>query len=183
MSKVSVFIATSLDGFIARQDGGIDWLPTPDTESQDDEDYGYNDFIKSIDAIVMGRNTYELVLTFDEWYYGKIPLFVLTTKGVEIPDLLSKTVFQMSGNPHEIVNRLSEKGYLNLYVDGGKTIQGFLKAGLIEEMTITTIPVLIGTGISLFGPTDHDIQLDLISNKSYPSGVVQHKYKVKNQLD
>lgn len=183
MSKASVFIATSLDGFIARQDGGIDWLPTPDTESQGAEDYGYNDFIKSIDAIVMGRNTYELVLTFDEWYYGKIPLFVLTTKGVEIPDRLSKTVSQISGNLHEIVKRLSEKGYHNLYVDGGKIIQGFLKAGLIDEMTITTIPVLIGSGIPLFGPTDHDIHLNLISNKSYPSGVVQHKYKVKNQLD
>lgn len=183
MSKASVFIATSLDGFIARQDGGIDWLPTPDNESQGVEDYGYNDFINKIDAIVMGRNTYELVLTFDEWYYGEIPLFVLTTKGVEIPEKLYKTVSQMSGSPREIIQTLAEKGYHKLYVDGGKTIHGFLNAGLIDEMTITTIPVLIGSGIPLFGPTDHDIHLNLISNKSYPSGAVQHKYKVKNQLD
>lgn len=83
MSKCSVFIATSLDGFIARKDGGIDWLRTPDTESDAGEDYGYNDFISSIDALVMGRNTYELVLTFDKWYYGDMPVFVLTSRGAQ----------------------------------------------------------------------------------------------------
>lgn len=179
MTKASVFIATSLDGFIAREDGGIDWLPTPDTESDGGEDYGYNSFIKTIDAIVMGRNTYELVLTFDEWYYGEIPLFVLTTKGVDIPDRLSKTVSQTSGNPHEIVKELADKGYHNLYVDGGKTIQGFLNADLIDEMTITTIPVLIGNGIPLFGSTDHDIHLEHVQNSSFSDGLIQHKYKVK----
>ncbi len=178
MSKASVFIATSLDGFIAREDGGIDWLPTPDTESDNGEDYGYNSFIKTIDAIVMGRNTYELVLTFDEWYYGEIPLFVLTTKGVDIPDRLSKTVSQISGNPHEIVKELAEKGYHNLYVDGGKTIQGFLNAGLIDEMTITTIPVLIGSGIPLFGPLSKDVKLRHIKNQSFNNGLIQHKYEV-----
>lgn len=176
MAKASVFIATSLDGFIAREDGGIDWLPT---DSEGGEDYGYNSFIETIDAIVMGRNTYELVLTFDEWYYGEIPLFVLTTKGVDIPARLSKTVSQMSGNPNEIVQKLAEKGYHNLYVDGGKTILGFLNAGLIDEMTITTIPVLIGSGIALFGSTDHDIHLEHIENNSFPNGLVQHKYRVK----
>lgn len=180
MAKASVFIAASLDGFIARKDGGIDWLPTPDSDSEDGEDYGYNDFIKTIDAIVMGRNTYELVLTFDEWYYGETPLFVLTTKGVEIPERLQKTVSQMSGSPKEIVQELAEEGYHNLYVDGGKTIQGFLNAGLIDEMTITTIPVLIGSGIPLFGSTDHDIHFHHIENNSFPNGLVQHKYKVKN---
>lgn len=178
MSKTSVFIATSLDGFIAREDGGIDWLPTPDDDSETDEDHGYNDFIKNIDALVMGRNTFELVLTFDEWYYGDMPVFVLTTRGVDIPDRLSKTVSQMSGEPQEIVERLAEKGYNHLYVDGGKTIQGFLNAGLIDEMTITTIPVLIGSGIPLFGPTPRDIHLEHIKNNSFPNGLVQHKYKV-----
>lgn len=181
MRKASVFIATSLDGFIAREDGSIDWLPTPVDNSEEDEDYGYDDFIRSIDAIVMGRNTYELILTFDEWYYGDIPLFVLTTKGVEIPERLSKTVSQMSGEPLEIVERLAQKGYQTLYVDGGKTIQRFLNAGLIDEMTITIIPVLIGSGIPLFGPTDHDIHLEHMENSSFSNGLVQHKYKVKNQ--
>jgi dihydrofolate reductase len=180
MSKASVFIATSLDGYIAREDGGIDWLPTPENDSNNGEDYGYNDFIKTIDAIVMGRITYELVLTFDEWYYGEIPLIVLTRKGVEIPNRLSKTVTQMSGEPQKIVKDLAQKGYHNLYIDGGKTIQGFLNAGLIDEMTITTIPVLIGSGIPLFGSTDHDIHFEHVDNKSYPDGLAQHTYKMKN---
>lgn len=178
MTKASVFIATSLDGFIAREDGGIDWLPVPDTNSGGGEDYGYNDFIKTIDAMVMGRNTFELVLTFDEWYYGELPVFVLTNKGVDIPDRISKTVFQMSGEPGEIVERMAEKGYHHLYIDGGKTIQGFLNAGLIDEMIITTIPVLIGSGIPLFGPTNRDIHLEHTGNRTSPDGLVQNRYKV-----
>lgn len=178
MSKASVFIATSLDGFIAREDGGIDWLPTPDTDSDNGEDYGYNEFIESIDALVMGRNSYELVLTFDEWYYGEMPVFVLTNRGVEIPDRLRKTVSQMSGEPLEIVKKLDQKGFHNLYVDGGKTIQGFLNAGLIDEITITTIPVLIGTGIPLFGPTQQDIHLKHLENRTSPDGLVQNRYKI-----
>lgn len=178
MSKCSVFIATSLDGFIAREDGGIDWLPTPDTESEGGEDYGYDDFINSIDALVMGRNTYELVLTFDKWYYGDLPVFVLTTRGVEIPKRISETVFQLSGEPQEIVQELAKKGYHNLYIDGGKTIQGFLNAGLIDEITITTIPVLIGSGIPLFGPTNKDIRLKLIESRSLDNQLIQTRYKV-----
>lgn len=177
MTKCSVFIATSLDGFIAREDGGIDWLPTPDTESEGGEDHGYNDFISSIDALVMGRNTYELVLTFDKWYYGNLPVFVLTSRGIEIPDRISNTVSQISGDPQEIVHQLAEKGYHSLYVDGGKTIQGFLNAGLIDEMTITTIPVLIGSGIPLFGPTPNDIKLKHVESRS-SVGLVQNKYEV-----
>lgn len=173
--KASVFIATSLDGFIARENGGIDWLPT---DTEDGEDHGYNDFISSIDAMVMGRNTYELVLTFDKWYYGDMPVFVLTNRGVDIPERISKTVFQMSGEPHEIVERLAEKGYNHLYVDGGKTIQGFLNAGLIDDMTITTIPVLIGSGIPLFGPTNQDIHLRHIESRPSSGGLVQNRYKV-----
>lgn len=176
--KASVFIATSLDGFIAREDGGIDWLPVPDTNSDGGEDYGYNDFIKTIDAMVMGRNTFELVLTFDEWYYGDMPVFVLTNRGVEIPDRINKTVSQMSGEPGEIVERLKEKGYNHLYIDGGKTIQGFLNAGLIDEMIISTIPVLIGSGIPLFGPTNRDIHLEHTENRTSPNGLVQNRYKV-----
>lgn len=176
--KASVFIATSMDGFIARENGEIDWLPTPDTNSEGGEDYGYNEFIKTIDALVMGRNTFKLVLTFDDWYYGDLPVFVLTTQGVDIPDRIRKTVFQMSGEPREIVTHLNEKGYNHLYVDGGKTIQGFLNAGLIDEITITTIPVLIGSGIPLFGPIDRDIHLEHTGNRTSPDGLVQNRYRV-----
>lgn len=179
MTKTSVFIATSLDGFIAREDGGIDWLPTPDSDSEAGEDYGYDDFIKTIDAMVMSRNTYELVLTFDEWY-GEIPVFVLTNRGVEIPDRLSKTVSQMSGQPHKIVEKMAQKGYRHLYVDGGKTIQRFLNAGLIDEMTISTIPVLIGSGIPLFGPLSKDIKLQHIEEQTFQNGLVQNKYELIN---
>lgn len=179
MSKCSVFIATSLDGFIARKDGGIDWLPVPDTESNGGEDYGYHDFINSIDALVMGRNTYELILTFDKWFYGDLPVIVLTNSGVKIPDKISKTVSQLSGEPKEIVQNLAEKGYHILYIDGGKTIQGFLNAGLIDDITITTIPVLIGTGIPLFGPANHDIHLTLIESRLLNNQLIQTKYKVQ----
>lgn len=176
--KASVFIATSLDGFIAREDGGIDWLPVPDTDTEGGEDYGYNEFIKSVDAMVMGRNTFELVVNFDEWYYGEMPVFVLTNQGVEIPENLRKTVSQMSGKPEDIVKELEKKGYRHLYVDGGKTIQGFLNAGLIDQMTITTIPVLIGSGIPLFGPTNQDIHLKHAESRTSADGLVQHRYKV-----
>lgn len=179
MSKCSVFIATSLDGFIAREDGGIDWLPTPDTDSENGEDYGYKDFVKTVDAIIMGRNTFELVLTFDEWYYGEMPVFVLTTQGVEIPERISKTVSQISGDPAEIVEKLAEKDYHNLYIDGGKTIQGFINAGLIDEMTITTIPVLIGSGIPLFGPVPKDIKLKLIESRTLSNQLIQSLYNVQ----
>lgn len=179
MTKASVFIATSLDGFIAREDGGIDWLPTPDTDTESGgEDYGYKGFIETIDAIVMGRNSYELVLTFDQWYYGEMPVFVLTSRGVDIPERISKTVSQMSGDPQEIVQHLAEKGYKHLYVDGGKTIQGFLNAGLIEEMTITTIPVLLGSGIPLFGPVSQDIKLKHLQTRTFENGLIQTRYKV-----
>lgn len=181
MSKCSVFIATSLDGFIAREDGGIDWLSSPDMESEEGEDYGYHSFIKTVDAMVMGRNTFELVLTFGEWPYGKMPLFVLTNQGVKIPEKISETVSQMAGEPQEIVQQLEEKGYHHFYIDGGKTIQGFLHAGLIDEMTITTIPVLIGSGIPLFGPVSNDIKLALLQSRSYKNGIVQNQYQIKKQ--
>lgn len=175
--NASVFIATSLDGFIARENGGIDWLPTPDLE--DGEDYGYNAFIETVDAMVMGRNTYELVLAFDEWYYGELPVFVLSSRGVDIPGRISKTVSTMSGEPEEIVRHLGEQGFRHLYVDGGKTIQGFLKAGLISQLTITRIPVLIGSGIPLFGPLSNDIQLEHVESRTFTDGLVQNRYEVK----
>lgn len=178
MTKASVFIATSLDGFIARENGGIDWLPVPETDSDGGEDFGYNDFIKTIDAMVMGRNTYELVLTFDEWYYGELPVFVLTSRGVEIPERISKTVSQISGEPMEIIEQMAEKGYHHLYIDGGKTIQGFLEANLIDEMTITTIPILLGSGIPLFGPLSNDIPLRCLESRHFTNGLVQSKYQV-----
>lgn len=179
MSKCSVFIATSLDGYIAREDGSIDWLPDPDTDEKGNgEDYGYQDFMSKIDAIVMGRHTFDLVLSFDQWPYGDMPIFVLSTRKVKIPDKIKRSVKHISGDPGEITQKISEQGYKHLYIDGGKTIQGFLNAGLIEELTITTIPVLIGSGIPLFGALNKDIHLSIVESRTFKNRVVQTRYKV-----
>ncbi|HEX9923527.1 MAG TPA: dihydrofolate reductase family protein [Anaerolineae bacterium] len=175
--KASVYIATSLDGFIARANGAIDWLPGGEDE-QTGEDYGYQKFIDSVDYLVMGRNTYELALSFDPWPYTGTPVVGLSSRPLEIPAHLTGAVEGMSGSPGEVVSRLAERGAKHLYVDGGKTVQGFLAAGLIQQLIITRIPVLIGDGIPLFGPLPHDIKLRHIETRSFPNGLVQSRYEV-----
>lgn len=174
--KTSVYIATSLDGFIARQDGSIDWLPSG--EDAEDQEYGYADFIRSVDALVMGRGTYETVLSFGAWPYGNLPVFVLSSQQVEIPDSLADTVSVMSATPAELVQRLAEQGYQHLYIDGGRTIQGFLRDGLIDQLIITCVPVLIGDGIPLFGALHGDIHLEHLGTRQFESGLVQSRYRV-----
>ena len=144
-----VFIATSLDGYIADKDGGIDWLHTiPNPENID---LGFNSFMEGIDALIMGRNTYETVLGFDmEWPYGK-PVFVLSSKLTNVPGNLKGKVYLMSGKLDDILNHIHQMGYSNLYIDGGHTIQKFLESDLIDEMIISTIPIVLGGGIPLFG--------------------------------
>ena len=155
--KTSVFVAASLDGFIARRDGGLDWLG--DSGAEDAEDYGYREFIDSIDALIMGRNTFEKSLSFGAWPYQDKRVVVLTRRALDIPAALTKAVAASAEAPRELVTRLSAQGASHLYVDGGITIQRFLAAGLIDEITITRIPVLLGAGIPLFGPTGGDIPL------------------------
>ena len=174
----SVFIACSLDGFIAREDGSIDWLTgNDDPEADENEDYGYGEFISTVDAIVMGRNTFEKVRTFEPWPYEK-RVIVLTHKDLNLPDRLSDTVSAMSGSPEVIVEQLADKGFRHLYIDGGETISDFLRARLIRELIITRIPVIIGKGIPLFTSIESDIKLDAISTKSYANGLVQNRYRV-----
>jgi dihydrofolate reductase len=173
--KCSVFIATSLDGFIARPDGGIDWLPEPESET---EDFGFGKFFETVDYLVMGRNTFEKVLTLGGWYYGETPVVVLTHRPLDIPEKLAPKVFTMSGTPQEIVAQLAERGAKHLYIDGGKTVQEFLAAGLIERMIITRIPVLIGEGILLFGPLRQDIKLRHVETQAFENGLVQSEYEV-----
>lgn len=175
--NASVYIATSLDGFIAREDGAIDWL-MPHSQTADGEDYGYRAFMDTVDVLVMGRHTYELVRTFGGWPYGSTPVVVLSSRGVEIPEALAGTVECMSASPGEVVRRLARRGAGHLYVDGGKTIQGFLAEGLIQRLIITRVPVLIGTGIPLFGTVPQDIHLRHVETRSYPSGLVQSEYEV-----
>jgi dihydrofolate reductase len=174
--KTSVYIATSLDGFIARQDGSIDWLPSEDEPGN--EDYGYQEFMSAVDALVMGRHTYEMVLSFGEWPYGDKPVFVLSHQQLRIPDSLANTVFAMSASPGEVIQRLSERGYKHLYIDGGQTIQGFLREGLIDQLIITKVPILIGAGIPLFGALPRDVRLDHIETVQFDNGLVQSKYEI-----
>ena len=172
--KCSVFIATSLDGFIAREDGGLDWLP------EAPEPHGYDEFMATVDALVIGRKTYEIVLGFGAWPYGSKPVIVLSTTLSELAVPDDAVCEVMSGTPHEIVERLTERGMTHLYIDGGVTIQHFLEAGLIQRMTITHIPVLLGTGIPLFGPLSRDVRWEHIATRSYPSGIVQSEYIIAN---
>ena len=175
--KTSVYIATSLDGFIARPNGDIDWLSDGCFDGGG-EDYGYKTFMDSVDVLVMGHNSYEKVLTFGEWPYGDKRVVVLSSKGVIIRKDIADSVQSMSGPPAEIVRRLSRQGATHLYVDGGRTIQGFLTAGLITQFIITRIPIILGKGIPLFGPVAEDIRLRHLETHSYPSGLVQSRYEV-----
>ncbi len=174
--KVSAFIATSLDGYIARPDGRIDWLIR--TAMPFEEDGGYKAFIATVDTLVMGRNTFEQVVRFDSWPYGALPIVVLTHRPLMIPQALTNTVSVSCETPPALVARLTTLGINHLYVDGGKTIQQFLNARLIDEITITTIPVLLGAGRPLFGELSGDIHLVHLFTRVYSCSLVQSKYRV-----
>jgi len=171
--SVSVFIGTSVDGFIARTNGALDFLPEGGGEP-----HGYNEFIASVDAIVIGRKTFETVLAFDTWPYGDKRVVVLSSRPVDLSAVRGGVVEQMGGPPAEIVSQLAARGIHHLYIDGGVTIQGFLRAGVIQRLIITRVPVLIGEGIPLFGSLPHDIRLRHIATRHYPSGLVQSEYQV-----
>ena len=170
---VSVFIGTSLDGFIARPNDDLDFLPEGGGEP-----HGYDEFIASVDALVIGRKTFEKVLTFGAWPYGDKRVVVLSSRPVDLSRVAGGVVEQMAGTPAEIVSQLAASGAHNLYIDGGITIQRFLRAGLIQRLIITRVPVLIGEGIPLFGSLAQDIRLRHIATRHYPSGLVQSEYEV-----
>lgn len=175
----SVFIATSLDGFIAREDGSLDWLDAANAGVPKGEDCGYKAFMDSVDVLVMGRITYEKVLSFGQWPYADTPVIVLSSQMLEIPAELQKTVSHSSESPEELYARLSQSGLKRLYIDGGNTIRRFLAAGLIDDITITVIPVVLGTGKALFAGLEKDIPLKHIATKSYEFGFVQLKYQLQ----
>jgi len=170
--KASVFIATSLDGFIARANGDLDWLPPGGGEP-----HGYEEFMATVDALVIGRKTFETVLTFDTWPYGQKPVFVLSTRALA-PTPVGAVVERMSGAPAAIVSQLAARGIRHVYVDGGITIQRFLQAGLIQRLIITRVPVLLGDGVPLFGALPRDIRLHHVATRQYESGLVQSEYVV-----
>ena len=170
---VSVFIGTSVDGFIARPNGDLDFLPPGGGEP-----HGYNEFIASVDALVIGRNTFETVLAFPTWPYGDKRVVVLSSRPLDLSVVRGGVVEQMAGPPVEIVSKLAARGMHHLYVDGGITIQRFLREGLIQRLIITRVPVLIGDGIPLFGILPRDIRLRHIATQHYPSGLVKTEYHV-----
>ncbi|MEM9352939.1 MAG: dihydrofolate reductase family protein [Planctomycetota bacterium] len=173
--EASVFIATSLDGFIARKDGDIDWLGDPE---DDQDDYGYYRFMETIDYLVMGRNTYEKVLSFGiPWPYEK-PVVVLTSRPLDLPDELSGKVEAMPGPVGAVAAALEERGAKHLYIDGGRTIQSFLAAGLVGRLILTRIPVLLGEGIPLFGPLPGDLPLKHVETRAFEDGFMQSEYEV-----
>lgn len=176
MITTHVFIAVSLDGYIARQDGDIGWLLQRDDPT---EDHGYDTFIADKDWIVMGRGSYEKVLTFDQWPYNR-PVLVLSSQlaDTEVPEALKGKVQFSRCTPKEALAELAAQNAHRVYIDGGQVIQSFLREGLVADMVITTVPVLIGSGKPLFGSLPRDIDLMLLSTRSFPSGLVQSHYRL-----
>ena len=169
-----VYIAASLDGYIASENGGLDWLmniPNPGNS-----DFGFNDFMNSIDGIVMGRNTFEQVLSFGKWPYTK-NVFVLSNTLKEIPKELSDKAEIINGDITEIILNLNRRGFKNLYIDGGKTIQSFLQMDLIDEMIITRVPVLLGSGIPLFGSLDTSISFRVVKTEKLNEYLLKNYFK------
>lgn len=170
----SIFIGTSVDGFIARRNGDLDFLP-----ESGGEPHGYDEFIAGVDTIVIGRKTFETVLAFPEWPYGQKRVVVLSSRPLDFSEVRGGVVEQMAGPPAEIVAELEASGARHAYVDGGITIQNFLRAGLIQRLVITRVPVLIGEGIPLFGALPHDIQLQHVATQAYRSGLVKSEYRIE----
>lgn len=174
--RTSVFIAASLDGFIARPDGGIDWLDRPGF----DEDHGYDAFIADIDLLVIGRGTYEKVLSFGGWAYGDRRVVVLsrTLRPDDLPDRVRATVTVHPGPVDTaFLRELEASGATHAYVDGGRVIQSFLREGLLDDMVITRIPVLLGSGLPLFGAVPGDVWWTHVATRSFASGLVQSTYR------
>ena len=177
ISKNKVFIAQSLDGYIADKNGGLDWLNS--VPNPDHLDLGYDKFIQSVDAIVMGRATFETVCSFDmDWPY-KIPVFVLSSSLKSIPEDLKNKVVLVSGSLSEILDQIHKKGYSQLYIDGGVTVQNFLKEDLIDELIITTIPILLGGGIPLFGELSKEMEFEHVESQLFLDALVQDSYRRK----
>ncbi|KAA0234750.1 MAG: dihydrofolate reductase [Actinobacteria bacterium] len=172
----SVYVGTSVDGFIARPAGEVDFL---DSAEPLDEDYGFADFLASVDALVMGRNTFDWVIESGvEWPYGDKLVLVMTSRAFVAPPGLADLVEPTGLGPAEVLIDLAARGVERVYVDGGQTIQSFLRAGLVDELTITKVPVLIGTGIALFGELTGDVRLEHLETTSFDNGLVQSRYRV-----
>lgn len=168
----SVFVGTSLDGYIARTDGTLDFL-----DPWAGEDAGFEEFLASVDALVMGRKTYDIVLDGGTWHYGEKPVYVLSSRDIaRLP--AGGVVERMSGTANDIASALAVRGIGHIYVDGGAIVQQFLRAGLIQRLIISRVPVLIGSGIPLFGELERDVVLRHVATRNFANGLVQSEYEV-----
>jgi dihydrofolate reductase len=181
MITTSVFVGTSVDGFIARRGGAVDFLGSADAI---DSDMGFADFMATVDVMVMGRNTYDTVIDIiddpdgPDWPYGEMKVFVLTHRPVDVRPELASVVETAALAPEPLLRELESRGYERVYVDGGQTVQSFLRDDLIDEIIITDVPVLIGGGIPLFGDLDADIRLGHVDSVVFENGCVQTRYRV-----
>ena len=171
--KLSVFCGVSVDGFLARPNHALDFL-----DSGAQIPHGFEEFYKSVDVVVIGRKTFEVVLTFGKWFYGKKAVVVLSSRSLDFSSVKGGVVSQMSGEPAEIAAQIKARGFKHAYIDGGITIQRFLAAGVIDRLVVTRVPVLIGEGIPLFGPVPRDIPLRHVATRSYEGGLVQSEYEI-----
>ncbi len=175
MSTHHVFIATSLDGYIADAKGTVHFLDTYPMPKN--SDMGFTALMDRIDALLMGRKTFETVLGFGvAWPYTK-PVFVWSQTRQEIPTVLADQAFLVRGNLHEVEEQIKAKGHSQLYLDGGQVIQTFLQADLVSTMTITTIPVLLGDGVRLFGELENPLAFECVSSTCFDNGTVQQVFK------
>lgn len=175
MTSAHVYIGTSLDGFIARTDGDIDWLMKfADADAVE----AYNEFMATIDVIVIGRGTFDKVLEFPSWPYDR-PVFVLSRTLKDLPDSAKDKATVLSLDPADLLRYLSDNGFKAAYIDGGKVIQSFLAEDLIDSLIIANVPVLIGSGLPLFGSLNSDIAFDHVRTETYSNGLVRSYYKRK----
>jgi len=170
--RASVFVGVSVDGFLARADGALDFLDAGGAEP-----HGYDEFFASVDALVIGRKTFETVLGFGGWAYGSKPVFVLTSRPLS-PTPPEAIVERVVGTPAAILDTVGARGFGHVYVDGANTIQQFLAAGLIQRLIVTRVPILIGSGVPLFGPLRKDILLRHVATRTFAGGLVQTEYAV-----
>lgn len=169
-----VFIAASLDGYIADKNGGLDWLHS--VPNPDGDDMGFSAHMERVDALVMGRNTLDVVLSFDvDWPYNK-PVFVLSNTMTEVPKGYEGKVFLVKGELEHVLKDIHQQGYQTLYIDGGVTISNFLNKDLIDEMIITTIPTLLGGGSPLFGELAEPLNFELVKSEVMLGQLVKNTY-------
>lgn len=168
--KISIYIATSIDGYIARADGGLDWL---DQVGGYDEDYGFQHLLGSIDALIIGRKTYEIATTVPDPYPGK--------RVIVLSNSLNSVTHGMElyrGDLTQLLTKLHEDGIKHIWIDGGVTVSQFLSSQMVDTMTLSIIPVILGSGIPLFNGIEKEIPCRVISSQSYPSGLVQLRYEI-----